>query len=52
MSEHDAEGKRKQVEGKAQEEMAEATDDTSEKMKGKGKQAVGKMQEEVGEATD
>jgi uncharacterized protein YjbJ (UPF0337 family) len=52
MSEHDIEGERKQAKGKAQEEAAEVTGDTSEKMKAKSKQAEGKIQEEWGEATD
>jgi uncharacterized protein YjbJ (UPF0337 family) len=52
MSKHDVEGERKQAEGKVQEKRAEATDDTTEKIKAKGKQAVGKLEEEYGEATD
>jgi uncharacterized protein YjbJ (UPF0337 family) len=50
MSNDEAKGKGKQIEGKVREEVGKLTDNQTEQIKGKIEQVEGKVQEEIGKA--
>ena len=52
MNKDQAKGGMKDIAGKAQEKLGEATDNRSQQAKGMAKQAEGKVQKGVGEAKD
>ena len=52
MNRDQAAGKAKDVVGKVQQKVGEATGSTSQQIKGVGKQIEGKIQEGVGDATE
>ncbi|WP_424210977.1 CsbD family protein [Streptomyces sp. BI20] len=52
MGKEKAKGKGRQLKGKVQEKIGDATGDTGMKVRGKGEQLKGKAQEMAGEAAD